>query len=231
MDEKTKAATDLETRLTQLSLAVKRSQSIIESGKRVAINRHLEALQTTAKEASRCKLAVEAIKIVEKEDQTVINEWSNEIDEKFDAADEATIRLEKWLADADKAEQFVTQEEQLKFELKLHEKKLQMQAELAQSSVQKPETQKCEQFTTQSAKLPKLVISKFDGSCMNWPKLWGQFSEAIDKSSVAPTTKFTYLLELLEPKAKRCVEALPFNPEGYNRAKASHFARQIWQRA
>ncbi|CAB4043808.1 Hypothetical predicted protein, partial [Paramuricea clavata] len=142
MDEKTKAATDLETRLTQLSLAVKRSQSIIESGKRVAINRHLEALQTTAKEASRCKLAVEAIKIVEKEDQTVINEWSNEIDAKFDAADEATIRLEKWLADADKAEQFVTQEEQLKFELKLHEKKLQMQAELAQSSVQKPETQK-----------------------------------------------------------------------------------------
>ena len=28
------------------------------------------------------------------------------------------------------------------------------------------------------------------------------------------------MLELLEPKAKRCVEALPFNPEGYNRAKA-----------
>jgi hypothetical protein len=61
MDEKTKAATDLETRLAQLSLAVKRSQSIIESGKRVAINMHLEALQTTAKEASQSKLAVDAI--------------------------------------------------------------------------------------------------------------------------------------------------------------------------
>ena len=30
----------------------------------------------------------------------------------------------------------------------------------------------------------------------------------------------TYLLELLEPVVKRCVEALPFTPEGYNRAKA-----------
>ena len=120
MDGKTKAETDLETRLTQLSLAVKRAESIIESGKRVAIKRHLQALQTTAKEASQCKL----------------------------------------------------------------------------------------------------VITKFDGSCMNWPKFWGQFSEAIDKSSVAPITKFTYLLELLEPQEKRCVEALPFNPEGYNRAKA-----------
>ena len=95
-----------------------------------------------------------------------------------------------------------------------------MQAELAKSSVQKPEIQECDHIATQSAKLPKLVISKFDGSCMNWPKFWGQFSEAIDKSSVAPITKFTYLLELLEPQAKRCVEALPFNPEGYNRAKA-----------
>ena len=220
MDEKNKAETDLETRLTQLSLVVKRSQCIIESGKQVAIKRHLEALQTTAKEASKCKLALKVIKIAEKEEQTVIDEWSKQIDEKFDAADEATMRHEKWLADADKAEQFVTQEEQLKFELKLHEKKLRMQAELAKSSVQKPEIQECEHFTTQSAKLPKLVISKFDGSFMHWPRFWGQFSEAIDKSSVAPITKFTYLLELLEPQVKRCVEALPFNTEGYNRAKA-----------
>ena len=70
-----------------------------------------------------------------------------------------------------------------------------MHAELAKSSVQKPEIQECEPFTTQSAKLPKLVISKFDGSCMNWPEFCGQFSEAIDKNSVSPTAKFTYLLE------------------------------------
>ncbi|XP_028413673.1 uncharacterized protein LOC114536529 [Dendronephthya gigantea] len=54
----------------------------------------------------------------------------------------------------------------------------------------------------------------------DWPKFWGQFSEAVDKSSLAPMTKFTYLLELLEPKVKRSVESLPFGLEGYNRAKA-----------
>lgn len=32
-------------------------------------------------------------------------------------------------------------------------------------------------------------------------------------------TKFTYLLELLEPNVKRVVKSLPFSPEGYNRAK------------
>ena len=89
MDEKNKAETDFQTRLTQLSLAVKRSQSIIDLGKRVAI---------------KTQLALEAIKIAGKEEQTVIDEWSKLIDKKFDAADEATMRHEKWLADADSAE-------------------------------------------------------------------------------------------------------------------------------
>ena len=94
------------------------------------------------------------------------DDWSKQID----AADEATMRHEKWLADTDKAEQFVTQEEQLKFELKLQKQK---HAELAKSSVKNPEIQECEPFTTQSAKLPKLVISKFDGSCIQLARvLW-----------------------------------------------------------
>ena len=146
-----------------------------------------------------------------------MNEWSNKIDEKFDAADKATMRLKNWLPGADKAKQFVTQEVQLKFELKLHEKKLQMQAELANPQYK---NRKLRNANNLQYKLPKFVISKFDSSSMNWPKFWKYFSEAIDKSSVAPITKFTYLLELLEPKAKCCIEAFPFNPEGYNRAKA-----------
>ena len=81
-----------------------------------------------------------------------------------------------------------------------------------------------QQATTPSAgiqaKLPKLVITKFDGSFMDWPRFWGQFSETIDKTSVAAITKFSYLRELLDTKAKRSIEALPFTSEGYNRAKS-----------
>ena len=225
MDEKNKAVTDLETRLTQLSLVVKRSPCIIESGKRVAIKRNLEALQTTAKEASKCKLVLEAIKIAEKQEQIAIDEWSKQIDEKFDAADEATMRHEKWLADADKAEQFLMQEEQLKFELKLHEKKLQMQAELAKSSVRKPEIQECEHFTTQSAKLPKLVTSKFDGSCMNWPKFWGQFSEAIDREESIRKKLFKgrlqSLLRMCDRFVMRSLLITSFQSHGVNETRAA----------
>lgn len=55
---------------------------------------------------------------------------------------------------------------------------------------------------------------------MDWPRFWGQFSETIDKTNIAPINKFTYLCELLDTKVKHTVEVLPFTSEGYNRAKS-----------
>ena len=57
-------------------------------------------------------------------------------------------------------------------------------------------------------------------SHMDWPRFWGQFSENIDKTSVAPITKFTYLRELVTPQVSRTIEALPFTAKRYNRAKS-----------
>ena len=64
------------------------------------------------------------------------------------------------------------------------------------------------------AKLPKLVISKFTGNYQDWQGFWDQFSETMDKTSIAPITKFTYLCELLDPKIKHIVDSLSFTPEG-----------------
>ena len=158
------------------------------------------------------------------EEVETINNWNNEIDNQLEKADIEVTKLENWISEKERADEIVAQEVRFDAERKMHEKRLEMHAEFTakqSNSVIVTQSQECEEFTAKTAaKLPKLVISKFDGSYMNWPKFWGQFTEAIDKSSIAPITKFTYLLELLEPKAKRCVEALPFNPEGYNRAKA-----------
>ena len=116
--------------------------------------------------------------------------------------------LKQWLTDDEYNEKFVAQEELFKLEMEMHEKRLKMQTELCVSEKQ-PENVECETSAIRVAKLPKLVISKFDGSFMDWPRFWGQFSEAIDKSTIAPISKLTYLLELLEPKVKHTVEACP----------------------
>ena len=63
-------------------------------------------------------------------------------------------------------------------------------------------------------------MTKFEGSYQDWPRFWGQFTELIDKTSMHNVTKFSYLRELLQPKVRKTVEALPFTSEGYNRAKS-----------
>ena len=129
------------------------------------------------------------------------------------------MKVRKWLDDRKREAEVLAQEEKLQFEEKLYKTKLELQMEL-----QATQTSQHPLHTNTSsdiqAKLPKLVITKFDGTFMDWPRFWGQFSETIDKTSVAPITKFSYLRELLDFKVKRTIEALPFTSEGYNRAKS-----------
>ena len=53
------------------------------------------------------------------------------------------------------------------------------------------------------AKLPKLVITKFNGTYQDSPRFWEQFKETVDKILVEPVIELTYLRELLETKLER----------------------------
>ena len=69
------------------------------------------------------------------------------------------------------------------------------------------------------AKLPKLSITKFDGSFENWLSFWNKFTAEIDSKDLPSITKFAYLKELIDTKVRADIEGLPFNSEGYERAK------------
>ena len=69
------------------------------------------------------------------------------------------------------------------------------------------------------AKLPELVITKFQGTHLDWQRFWGQFEAEIDKSDIGTVAKFSYLKELLVPRVKAIIDGLPFTSEGYVRAK------------
>ena len=70
-----------------------------------------------------------------------------------------------------------------------------------------------------NAKLPKLVITTFKGTHADWLRFWNQFKAEIDSFDVSPITKFSYLKELVDPKVRSMIDALPFNSEGHLRAK------------
>ena len=63
--------------------------------------------------------------------------------------------------------------------------------------------------------LPKLVITKFQGTHLDWQRFWEQFEARIDKYDIGQVAKFSYLKELLVPKVRAVIDGLPSNSEGY----------------
>ena len=114
-------------------------------------------------------------------------------------------------------------EEQLAFEKELFEQKLKFNQELeGKSSSNTNQTTSHVESQEQGAvaKMPKLTITKFNGTKLDWKRFWGQFTEGIDKSKMAAITKFSFLKEFVVPKVRKSIDGLPFTPEGYEKAKS-----------
>ena len=66
--------------------------------------------------------------------------------------------------------------------------------------------------------MPKLVISKFQGTPQDWVRFWGQFEAQIHNAETSPVTKFSYLKELVDLKVRKLIDGLPFTDAGYEKA-------------
>ena len=66
-----------------------------------------------------------------------------------------------------------------------------------------------------NSKLPKLVITPFNGTHADWLRFRNQFEAEIDSTQIPTVTKFSYLKELAEKKVRVSIDGLPFNSEGY----------------
>ena len=109
----------------------------------------------------------------------------------------------------------------MEFKRKQYELKLEFEAkidELKNKNIMTSSIKHTEKVS--AAKLPKLVITKFNGTPQDWLRFWNKFEAEIDKSQVAAVTKFSYLKELVKPKVRNAIDGLPFTVEGYERAKS-----------
>ena len=69
-------------------------------------------------------------------------------------------------------------------------------------------------------KLPKLVITKFYGTSLDWFRFWNQFESDIDKAEIGPVSNFSYVKELLIPRVRLLIDGPPFTYERYSRSKS-----------
>lgn len=102
-------------------------------------------------------------------------------------------------------------EDEMKFEEAKLQQKLQYEKKLDEG--------RTKQGQTGNTKLPKLVITKFNGTHTDWFRFWNQFETEIEKADIPKITKFSYMKELLDPKIRTSDDGLPFTAEGYERAK------------
>ena len=71
----------------------------------------------------------------------------------------------------------------------------------------------------QSVKLPKLVITEYNGAFENWLSFWKKIEAKINSTDLPAVTKFTYLKELVEPRVRKGMDDLPLTAEEYDSAK------------
>ena len=64
-------------------------------------------------------------------------------------------------------------------------------------------------------KLPKLAISKFNGTYLAWLRFWEQFTSQIDISANTDGAKLIDLQKLLEEILEQEIIGLPFSSDGY----------------
>ena len=120
---------NLKVKLAQLQLTTKRTDNIIASDKHEAIQRQCQTLSTISNEINVMRITVEAEKIGMKVGVEEIVEWNNDIETKLDEADKEIEKARKWIGDYKKKAEAEAQEEELKFQEKLHQTKLKYEAE------------------------------------------------------------------------------------------------------
>jgi len=202
-----------------LDFAVQDKDRIIARNKENELKKHLQLIQKRLDEIHELKYEFQEIMIENEKTGDEIGEWSNKFNEDLLKYDEAVGEIQEKIEVINKSSEAANQEMEKNMEERRLEKKLGMQ---------KAEERKKEDLllgkvnsscNSVQAKLPKLVISKFDGSHFDWFRFWNQFETEIDKSNLPNVSKFSYLKELVIPRVRTAIDGLPFTSEGYTRAK------------
>ena len=99
------------------------------------------------------------------------------------------------------------------------EMKLEFQHHLEEAKAKQQPVEEANWSEQRTTKLPKLQITKFNGTYEAWLPFWKKFQAKIDKANLASVTKFAYLKELVDPKVRGEIDRLPFTRDGYKRTK------------
>ena len=209
-----KQLTEIESKLKSLRLKLKQTEGILEKQDREAVERHRVSISNQARAIEDQRSSIEESKFSAGESEVVevVEAWSLEIAQELAKAHKACADLTKCVKyiddEAKAAEEAKRQANVMKFEKQLIAQKLEAGAKHKELS----------EKSSVSVKLPKLSITKFNGTPLDWVRFEGQFNAMVDCQDVPAITKFSHLKELVVPRIRSALDCLPFTDEGYERA-------------
>ena len=162
---------ELTTKLQLLDLKWSKSQAVTDKTNVETVKHHRDNLKTLARQADELKVKIEQARLTEGGNLDDVSTWSVEIKEKLETVDIEVAHLAKWLDEAEYEASLATQESKEAFLAK--ERKQQFDFEGAQHELKFEYEKKAEELRktsnqqtskTNCAKLPKLSITKFDGT-------------------------------------------------------------------
>ena len=237
----------MEKAIADLSSKVK-TDKLIEESDNEALNRHKLSIDNIVSTVNNPKETIEE-KFAKGESEEQVQEWSAEVEKNLSLADRQISRIEKKLEEITAGEKDATNRlefmRKLEYEKLLTKQKLQQeqeaaerldaeklayerekikleleyQQELSKTKQSNPDHEST--FLQGTVKMPKLVISKFQGTPQDWVRFWGQFEAQIHKAETPAVTKFSYLKELVNLKVRKLIDGLPFTEAGYEKAVSS----------
>ncbi|XP_065058645.1 uncharacterized protein LOC135686359 [Rhopilema esculentum] len=205
----------IDKKLGFLSYLNEETEQIMQRKDQKEIERQSRVYETKVDEIQELKIQIQELKLEEGEIPSEVKKWRIGIEERLKefqpiAAGMKEI-IESFKHDAKKKEQEVD----LELERQKFEQRLQLEAKLVELKGRSLVREK----PVTAVKLPKLSITKFKGTHIDWFRFWNQFETEVDKQNLDPVTKFNYLKEFIEPKVRINIENLIHNGEGYERAK------------
>ncbi len=223
----TEAMKKLEDKFKILEIKDKSTARILEDKKERELRRHLQAIESRLQDIYSLRDQVEDVLMAETESAEKVEEWGVEFDarvERFEKTVEMTNDALSGL-DSDKEKKKIErerQEEELPLQRRFEEEKRIEEMRLQIREQHQPKHSDDKTGITQEGdmkvKLPKLSITKFNGTALDWMRFWNQFKTEIDAAKISNVSKFSYLKELLDSKVRFVIDGLPFTSEGYERA-------------
>ena len=217
----------INNKLQMLIITNNEYHRLIQRNKLKELEKNLQSFEERLEEIHDLKSKVQELKLENEESMEEIQNWTDKHDEvivQYDASIEELQNRIKELKERSTEERKAEEEynEEIRIQKIYDEEKRieEIKFEVRQSLEKKAEANIYKTFRENpKVKLPKLVISRFEGTHLDWLRFWSQFETEIDKAELMTVSKLSYLKELVIPKVRALIDGLPHNSEGYQRAK------------